>query len=159
MVTYQLLIICSGIALIAYFVGKTRIVKLAAASQNRPNSIPSYYGAYPALLFILPALLVAIWLTGQIIIFDRMILAGIPQAIANAEEFSASVALARIHNLADGVSVGDVDIWVTSAAAQLLSLESASRISMNIAAIYLSFGAALFALSKIKLEFRARKRC
>lgn len=157
MVTYQLLIICSGIALIAYFVGKTRIVKLAAASSDRPNSVPSYYGAYPALLaLILPALLVAIWLIGQIIIFDNMILAGIPQAIANAEEFSASVALARIHNLADGASVGDVDSWVTTAAAQLLSWESASLISMNIAAICLSFGAALFALSRIKLEFRAR---
>ena len=39
-----------------------------------------------------------------------MLLSLIPEDILSSDAFSASVALARIHNLADGISVGEVNL-------------------------------------------------
>ena len=73
-----------------------------------------------------------------------------------ALDFSDSVALAQIYNMADGISVGDVPQWVKDAAAQFGAWKSQSNMMMNILAIGASLIGSFFALRRIALDFRAR---
>ncbi len=153
----QLYIVCICIALIAYFLAKSKVAKLAASSGNKPNSLLFYYGVYPALLAtILPAILIGVWLIAQIIVLDSMILAQIPQIITTADGFSESVALARIHNFADGISAGETELWVTESAGLLNDWKSTSLTVMSSLALILSSGSVVYALRRTHLEFRAR---
>ncbi|MBL6604453.1 MAG: phosphate ABC transporter permease subunit PstC [Alphaproteobacteria bacterium] len=154
---YQLIAICLCIAAISYFWGWARINRFANAAATRPNSLPLYYGAFPALLgLILPGLIMIIWLVSESIIMDMFLLGSLPDEIVGREDFSGSVALAQIYNLADGISVGQVEEWVSNAAAQFLSWKSQSNLAMIIIAIGASLGGCIFALSRIHLDFRAR---
>ena len=154
---YQLIAICLCIAAISYFWGRARINRFANAAATRPNSLPLYYGAFPALLgLILPGLIMIIWLVSESIIMDMFLLGSLPDEIVGREDFSGSVALAQIYNLADGISVGQVEEWVSNAAAQFLSWKSQSNLAMIIIAIGASLGGCIFALSHIHLDFRAR---
>ena len=70
------------------FYGKSRIIKLAAGLDQRPNSLPVFYGVYPALLgLILPALLAGLWLFLETILLDRMLLSLIPEDILSRDGF------------------------------------------------------------------------
>jgi len=150
-------LVCCCIALITFFYGKSRIIKLAASLDQRPNSLPIFYGLYPALLsLILPALLVGFWLFLETVLLDRMLLSLIPEDIVSSEAFSVSVALARIHNLADGISVGEADIWIIELAEQYLEWKRDSYFIMSVLAILISGIASIYALGKIQIIFRAR---
>ena len=157
MYNLQIVLVCCCIALISFFYGKSRIIKLAAGLNQRPNSLPIFYGVYPALLgLILPALLAGLWLFLETILLDRMLLSLIPEDILSSDAFSASVALARIHNLADGISVGEVDSWITELAEQYLEWKRDSYLMMSVLTILISGIACIYALGKIQIIFRAR---
>ena len=157
MYNLQIVLVCCSIALITFFYGKSRIIKLATSLDQRPNSLPIFYGVYPALLgLILPALLVCLWLFLETILLDRMLLSLIPEDILSSDAFSASVALARIHNLADGISVGEVDSWITELAEQYLDWKRDSYLIMSVLTILISGTASIYALGKIQITFRAR---
>lgn len=157
MYNLQIVLVCCCIALISFFYGKSRIIKLAAGLDQRPNSLPVFYGVYPALLgLILPALLAGLWLFLETILLDRMLLSLIPEDILSRDGFSASVALARIHNLADGISVGEVDSWITELAEQYLDWKRDSYLMMSVLMILISGIASIYALGKIQITFRAR---
>jgi len=122
MQNFQLIAICVCIATIAYFYGRSRIIKQANIAQSRPNSLPVFYGLFPALLgLIIPLLIMAGWLVSESIILDMMLLNSLPDALTLSADFSASVALAQIYNLADGISVGEVEGWVKEGVAQFIS--------------------------------------
>jgi phosphate transport system permease protein len=87
---------------------------------------------------------------------DMVLLGSLPDEVVGREDFSSSVALAQIYNLADGISVGQVEEWVSNAAAQFLTWKSQSNVVMAIIAIGASLGGSGFALSRIQLDFRAR---
>lgn len=157
MYNLQIVLVCCCIALISFFYGKSRIIKLTAGRDQRPNSLPVFYGVYPALLgLILPALLAGLWLFLETILLDRMLLSLIPEDILSRDGFSASVALARIHNLADGISVGEVDSWITELAEQYLDWKRDSYLMMSVLTILISGIACIYALGKIQITFRAR---
>lgn len=157
MQNFQLYAVCICIAGIAYFYGRSRITSFVNAAQTRANSLPVYYGMFPALIaLILPALIIASWLITESIIMDMMLLNSLPASITQTEDFSDSVALAQIYNMADGISVGDVPQWVKDAAAQFGAWKSQSNMMMTILAIGASLIGSFFALRRIALDFRAR---
>jgi phosphate transport system permease protein len=157
MQNFQLTAVCLCIAIIAYFYGRARIVKQANIAQSRPNSLPVFYGLFPALLgLIIPLIIMAIWLVSESIIMDMMLLNALPDALTLSEEFSASVALAQIYNLADGISVGEVEGWVKEGAAQFVAWKSSSNIMMSIAAITSSLLCSLYGIRLVGLNFKAR---
>ncbi|MGB2210078.1 MAG: phosphate ABC transporter permease subunit PstC, partial [Candidatus Puniceispirillaceae bacterium] len=126
-------------------------------AQTRANSLPIYYGLFPALIaLILPTLIMVTWLITESIIMDMMLLASLPDSLTQAEEFSDSVALAQIYNMAAGISVGDVPQWVKDAATQFELWKSQSNMMMTILAISASLLGGFFALRQIALDFRAR---
>ncbi len=157
MQNFQLIAVCLCIATIAYFYGRARIVKQANIAQSRPNSLPVFYGLFPALLgLIIPVIIIAIWLLSESIIMDMMLLNALPDTLTLSEEFSASVALAQIYNLADGISVGEVEGWVKQGAAQFIAWKSSSNMMMSMAAIASSLLCSLYGIRLIGLNFRAR---
>lgn len=157
MQSYQILVVCVCIAVISYFWGRLRINQIATASDAKANSLTIYYGLFPALVgIILPSLIMIIWLVSESIILDIAILGSLPNSVSERENFSSSVALAQIYNLADGISVGTVEQWVSDAAARVLSWKSQSSLALSIIAICTSLGACVFSISRIHLDFRAR---
>ena len=157
MQNFQLIAVCVCIAIIAYFYGRARIVKQANIAESRPNSLPGFYGLFPALLgLFIPLIIMAIWLVSESIIMDMMLLKALPDALTLSEEFSASVALAQIYNLADGISVGEVEGWVKEGAAQFVAWKSSSNMMMSIAAITSSLLCSLYGIRLVGLNFRAR---
>jgi len=157
MYNLEILLICGCIALSSFFYGKSHIIKLAAKLGRRPNSLPVFYGTYPALLaLILPAVTIILWQLSQTILLDRLLLADIPDAIKAGDDFSSSVALARIHNLADGISVGEVESWVSELAIKLDGWRETSFIFMAISSLGICCVASFYALRKIDINFRAR---
>ena len=154
MQNFQIYAVCICIAAIAYFYGRSRITSYVNAAQKRANSLPVYYGVFPALIaLIMPALIIASWLITESIIMDMMLLNSLPASITQAEEFSGSVALAQIYNMAAGISVGDVPQWVTDAAAQFRVWKSQSNMMMTILAIGASLIGSFFALRRIDTRF------
>ncbi|MGB0817209.1 MAG: phosphate ABC transporter permease subunit PstC [Candidatus Puniceispirillaceae bacterium] len=144
-------------AIIAYFYGRSRIIRQANIAQSRPNSLPVFYGLFPALLgLIIPLIVMAIWLVSESIIMDMMLLNALPDALTLSEEFSASVALAQIYNLAEGISVGEVEGWVKEGAAQFIAWKSSSNMMMSVAAIASSLLCSLYGIRLVGLNFRAR---
>ena len=153
----EIYLICGCIALSSFFYGKSRIIKLAATHSKRPNSLPVFYGIYPAALaIILPAITIIIWQVCETILLDRMLLAQIPEAVKAGDDFSSSVALARIHNLVDGISVGEVEIWVSELAVKFQDWTDNSFVVMAISTLGICSAASVYALSKIAIDFRAR---
>ena len=89
MQNFQIYAVCICIAAIAYFYGRSRIISYVNAAQKRANSLPVYYGVFPALIaLIMPALIIASWLITESIIMDMMLLNSLPASITQAEEFS-----------------------------------------------------------------------
>ncbi|MGB1367591.1 MAG: phosphate ABC transporter permease subunit PstC, partial [Candidatus Puniceispirillaceae bacterium] len=132
-------------------------IRQANIAQSRPNSLPVFYGLFPALLgLIIPLIVMAIWLVSESIIMDMMLLNALPDALTLSEEFSASVALAQIYNLADGISVGEVEGWVKEGAAQFIAWKSSSNMMMSMAAIASSLLCSLYGIQLVDLNFRAR---
>ena len=157
MQNFQLIAVCVSIAIITYFYGRARIIKQANIAQSRPNSLPVFYGLFPALLsLIVPLIIMAIWLVSESVILNMMLLKSLPDALTLSEEFSSSVALAQIHNLADGISVGEVEEWVKDGVAHFIAWKSSSNIMMNIAAIASSLVCSLYGIRRVGLNFRAR---
>ena len=157
MQNFQLIAVCVCIAIIAYFYGRSRIIRQANIAQSRPNSLPVFYGLFPALLgLIIPLIVMAIWLVSESIIMDMMLLNALPDALTLSEEFSASVALAQIYNLAEGISVGEVEGWVKEGAAQFIAWKSSSNMMMSVAAIASSLLSSLYGIRLVGLNFRAR---
>ncbi|MGB1960765.1 MAG: phosphate ABC transporter permease subunit PstC, partial [Candidatus Puniceispirillaceae bacterium] len=103
-----------------------------------------------------PLIVMAIWLVSESIIMDMMLLNALPDALTLSEEFSASVALAQIYNLADGISVGEVEGWVKEGAAQFIAWKSSSTMMMSVAAIASSLLCSLYGIRLVGLNFRAR---
>ena len=157
MQNFQLIAVCLCIAIIAYFYGRSWIIRQANIAQSRPNSLPVFYGLFPALLgLIIPLIVMAIWLVSESIIMDMMLLNALPDALTLSEEFSASVALAQIYNLADGISVGEVEGWVKEGAAQFIAWKSSSTMMMSVAAIASSLLCSLYGIRLVGLNFRAQ---
>ena len=153
----QLIAICFCIAIIAYFYGRSRIIRQANIAQSRPNSLTVFYGLFPALLGLIVSLIVmAIWLVSESIIMDMMLLNALPDALTLSADFSASVALAQIYNLADGISVGKVEGWVKEGAAQFIAWKSSSNMMMSMGAIASSLLCSLYGIRLVDLKFRAR---
>ena len=83
----QLIAVCLCIAIISHFYGRSRIIRQANIAQSRPNSLPVFYGLFPALLGLIILIVMAIWLVSESIIMDMMLLNALPDALTLSRIF------------------------------------------------------------------------
>ena len=152
--TYVLIII---LGLIFFFLGRKKIINISLAEDKRAHSLVIYHGYYPFILAVVPPLvLMALWVSLDDTVFNQMLESRFPIDLELEGKQTILILLTKIQNIADGVVVGQPEIWIIDLANKLKSWRVYSEISISILTFISSITVGLFALSSIGLEFRAR---
>ena len=82
----------------------------------------------------------------------------IPTAISAAPEFSLTIQLAQIKNVADGIIFGEPEQWMLVAGQKWSALQSNINVVASIMAIGLAVSGAIFGQTRMQAQFRARNQ-
>ena len=156
MLTIIALTICT-IGLAFFFIGKNKIFKLCNAAQIRPHSLSIYHGSFPAVLATAPALIVlSLWVGADDLVFNQMLIAQFPTSLEVEGRQTILILLAQIHNIAEGIVVGQPEAWILSSAEKLTAWRGLSDRMVSFVAVGLSLAGGVYGVSRIAPEFRAR---
>merc|ERR1711991_132427 len=125
--------------------------------NKKPHSLNIYHGLFPAILSIVPPLiLLSLWITCDDVIFDQMLKNRLPNNLIIEGKQTFLILLASINNIADGIIVGEPERWMMDLAQKLIIWRGHSDNLISIITIICSFAFGLYALSFVKIDFRAR---
>ena len=125
--------------------------------NKKPHSLNIYHGLFPAILSIVPPLiLLSLWITCDDVIFDQMLKNRLPNNLIIEGNQTFLILLAGINNIADGIIVGEPERWMMDLAQKLIIWRGHSDNLISIITIICSFAFGLYALSFVKIDFRAR---
>ena len=145
------------IGIFLFFLGKNRITNISINENKKPHSLNIYHGLFPAILSIVPPLiLLSLWITFDDVIFDQMLKNRLPNNLIIEGKQTFLILLAGINNIADGIIVGEPERWMTDLAQKLIIWRGHSDNLISIITIICSFAFGLYALSFVKIDFRAR---
>ena len=148
-----------AIAGYAYFQGLSWALKTRRNEVESLHSLPHYYGIYPALTTLIPSLFCLLgFMIGDEIYIRNQIAASIPSVISAAPEFSLTIQLAQIKNIADGIIFGEPEQWMMVAGQKWSALQSNINVVASIMAIGLAASGAIFGQTRIQAQFRARNQ-
>lgn len=151
-----LLLLIAALAVAGYYQGSSRAVTVAApiGGVRRLPSLPAHYGAYVALMVLLPALAaVLVWSLASAPLIERLVLASLPASHAGAD---AGLLLNSIANLAAGGATGDTDPVLVSAAERMASLGQRSLLGMWALAVACALLGGFRAWRRVRADFVAR---
>lgn len=152
-----LVLIVGVLGLGFYFLGQYRIVSQSAHIVQRPHSLIPYYGLFPLFLAVIPSL----FIIAAIQVVDSFILSVLiekylPADILNGDEFSKTILLARIENIAGGVVFGNPETWLINAADKWVVWSERVQLITSILAISSSILLGSYAVMKVNPDFRSR---
>jgi phosphate transport system permease protein len=145
------------IAAVAGWLAYSRAGRLRVSGRGRLHSLPSYHGAYAAIWVAIPAaLLLAVWAPVQTGLVTQEVLASAEGQALPEFEMQRDSILSEAREIALGQR--EAGFNPESNALAPLFAEAESRYSMigGAAAILLALGAALVALRRTEVTFRAR---
>lgn len=143
----------------AYFHGLTRAMSLRNKQAQSLHSLPHYYGLFPALTTFIPAAFCLIaFLVGDEMYIRGQIADLIPAAIVASPDFSLTIQLAQVKNIAEGLTFGEPAQWMVVAGAKWAALQSQIDILASVFGIGLAVCGAVFGQSRIQAPFRARNQ-
>jgi phosphate transport system permease protein len=155
-----LILIILAFTLVAYLVGRRAGTgfSTAAATGERPHSMPAYHGAFVAVWVGVPALILALlWVALQQPIIDRLIMSSLPAALTEGASVSQlSLILSEIKNVAAGQIFAEPSPEVRAAAETYLRWQDIARWAMMVAGVCLMIVALVITRSRLSLRFRAR---
>jgi len=142
----------------AYQLGRRRVLQKAGGDRRVLHSLPSYYGAYIALLCGLPALLiVALWLVFEPQIVEALLISGLPDAARALPAGELNLLINDIRNIATGnISSRTPDAAVLTAAERYNDLRDISFAAMAVVGIAVAIGGFAFARRRLQPDLRAR---
>jgi len=148
-----ILLIAGGSA----WLGFSRARQLRLAGRGRLHSLPSYHGAHAALWVAVPALLLlAAWVPVQSSFVDRAVLSS-PEARALPDfDMQRDAILTEAREIARGEREAGFNPESAALAPRIAEAESRYSTAGGAAAIVLALGAAVLALRRTGLTFRAR---
>lgn len=148
-----------AIAGYAYFQGLSWALKTRRNEVESLHSLPHYYGIYPTLTTLIPALFCLLgFMIGDEIYIRNQIAASIPSVISAAPEFSLTIQLAQIKNVADGIIFGEPEQWMMVAGQKWSALQSNINVVASIMSIGLAASGAIFGQTRMQAQFRARNQ-
>jgi len=154
----ELYALCLVIAFFSAFLSLRKIRQLVFASAQRPRALPVYHSINALLLCALPPLvLIALWLVGESLFLDSHTLGLIPDSAKAEDGFSAAVMLARIQNIAAGITVGEMPGWMADAAAGFQMAKQNSRNLLTAVSLILCCGLGIYSWQRVSLSFGARQ--
>lgn len=143
----------------AYYSGLSRALNLRNSHGRLLHSLPHYYGLFPALVTFLPAALcLALFNMADEMYIRSQIAMIIPDEITSSPDFSETVQLAQIRNVATGIIFGEPAAWMMVAGEKWASLQNNINTIASVVSIGLSVAGALFGLARIQEQFRARNQ-
>ncbi len=151
-----LLLLIAALAIAGYYQGSSRAVTVATplGGVRRLPSLPSHYGAFVALMVLLPALAaMTLWSLASAPLIERMVLASLPASHAAGD---TGLLLNSIANRAAGVSAGAADPVLASAAELMAALEQRSRLGMWGLVMVCALLGGLYGWRKVRADFVAR---
>ncbi|MCE2517267.1 MAG: phosphate ABC transporter permease subunit PstC [Alphaproteobacteria bacterium] len=148
-----------AISAYAYVHGLSRAVSLRNKQAQSLHSLPHYYGLFPALTAFIPAALCLVaFMIGDEMYIRSHIAGLVPAAVQADPEFSMTIQLAQLRNIADGLVFGEPAPWMMIAGAKWAALSSQIDILASIFAIGLAICGAVFGQTRIQAQFRARNQ-
>ncbi len=154
---WTFLLILAAICVIAFFVGRMRAVQVVRGDASRLHSLPSFHGAYLAMMAVIPAffLLVA-WSFIAPRVMDWMVVSQSQGAVASMgkPELQAFVRDARA--IAFGGIVGFTDAAKEQAAEIYRSLSVTSTVLLSLISAALIIAGLFFGYRQIQAPMRAR---
>jgi len=145
------------IGIFLFFLGKNRIRNICMNENKKPHSLNIYHGLFPAILSIVPPLiLLSLWIICDDVIFDQMLKNRLPNNLIIEGKQTFLILLAAINNIADGIIVGEPERWMMDLAQKLIIWRGHSDNLISIITIICSFAFGFYALSFVKIDFRAR---
>lgn len=157
----QLLILVATLILLAvvgFYLGRSRAVVLSKGRSVKLHSLPSYYGWYVAIWCAVPALAVLIgWLVFEPQILRAILIDSLPQEARDLPPERLGLLLNDIRNIvSNNVLTRAVDPELQAAADLYASTQRISRLAMIVLALSLAIGGLLLARSRIAPRLRAR---
>jgi phosphate transport system permease protein len=150
-----LMVICAC-ALAGFYLGSARAAAVAAADGGvrALPALPSHYGAYVALMALLPALLlIALWLSLEGMVIEKLLFASLPANIPGQDQ---GLRLNSIAILVGGSGGDGADPMLVDAARHLAELRQRSQWWLAVIACSTAVLGALLAWMRISVKFAAR---
>lgn len=147
-----------ALAVIGFWLGRSRAVASATTSHSRLHSLPSYYGWYVAVWCALPPLLLLLaWLAFEPQILRAIIIDSLPQEARDLPPARLGLLLNDIRNLAAGGAPA-ADPTVQVAADRYNAIRWTSHLTVFSLTAALALAGLLWAHSRISPRLRARNR-
>ncbi len=148
------------VAVLAYWVGKSRALSLVGGGRGIRNlhSLPSYYGFMAALWCAIPALIVMVlWVSAQDTVISKLVLSRLPSSVQSLDAGQLSLLKNDIRNVVSGaIPAESASPEVQAAALGYRHLRSIADLSL-VAVLLLVSGLGLFlARARIAPTLRAR---
>ena len=148
------------VAVLAYWVGKSRALSLVGGGRGIRNlhSLPSYYGFMAALWCAIPALIVMVlWVSAQDTVISKLVLSRLPSSVQSLDAGQLSLLKNDIRNVVSGaIPAESASPEVQVAALGYRHLRSIADLSL-VAVLLLVSGLGLFlARARIAPTLRAR---
>ena len=156
---FVILFLVGGMGAVAWAVGRARASLLQRQAGVRSHSLPNYHGWYVALWAALPALLfLIVWNNVTPPLAIERTLAAVPAAELPATPMERGALIAEVRRLASGtLQAGFNPLSETLVPVYKSATRFYATIGLTLGAI-LIFAGGIYALSRIKPDFRARTR-
>ncbi len=143
---------------VGYVLGKRRALGVVSGDAARLHSLPSYYGYFTAIWCGIPALLLfALWSAFEEPIITQLTIAGMPEEVRNLPGDRLNLVANDIKNYVSGNIVErSASETVKQAGEHYMHLERISKLALTVVTLALAIAFAVFALSKIHHDKRAR---
>ncbi len=162
MTTTTLLLLLSGLGILAYLLGRDRAIKLgggASGALQKLHSLPEYYGYFCVLWSVLPALAVlVVWEFVEARVIIALVGAGLPEEYALLTPGQLDLFLNTVRNAAMSPDVAVSDPVVAAAALRFQSLRATSDWFVAGTTVSLAVIGMLLAFRSVQPAFRARNR-
>jgi phosphate transport system permease protein len=157
-----LILILSGMAMAAFYAGRTRSLAIAGGPAGIRNlhSLPGYYGYYVAMWCLLPALgLMLFWVIAEPRVVLALLIKSLPDAQQALPAAELNLLVSNIRNLAAGDAVsGNVEVFVREAAARHSEYFSSSRKLLATFCLGIAVLGSVVARRRIAPQLRARNQ-
>jgi phosphate transport system permease protein len=146
------------LAVVGYWVGRSRALAAVGGRQQDLHSRPTYHGAFVAAWIGLPAALILLtWLFLQGLVIDQLLLASLPIGTTQGmDQGRIDLLLSEIRSVAAGNTYGEPSPVVLAAAERYESWGAISRYAMIVVVLAAAILGFTIAQSRIGPEFRAR---
>jgi phosphate transport system permease protein len=141
-----------------YFIAGQRVARaLRSNNAGKLHSLPHYHGVWAAVTSALPALFVLLTiLIGKDLLFQFWARDYFPEDVMNGDTVDRAIALAKVSNVINGISFGEVEPWVQAAGDAWIRWDANAIVVANSLVLAVSLVGGLLGYRRINLAFRSR---